>query len=88
MTATVEQPVKTWDDRSQYGDIVRSLIENQKSLYDKEEEITKKTKISQSIAYLIQVQSKLITDEKNIEGRISELEKVAGITKKHGEGRR
>jgi len=68
-----------WHERSQYGDIVRDLIENQKENYDQEEELSRKTKISQSIAYLIQVQSKLITDEKNIDERIKLLESAARV---------
>ena len=71
-----------WHDRAQYAEILRELIKSQQTLYKKVKDNMKKNKISHSIAYLIQVQNSLINSEKNLDGRIEQLEKLAGITKK------
>jgi len=64
----------SWDDRAQYGNILKSVIKKQKESYDKEHDRITKTKIAQNLAYLIQTQSSVIRDEKNIEKRIKALE--------------
>ncbi len=58
------------------------MIKKQAENYGKEYDRTIKTKISQNVAYLIQTQSSLIRDEKQIEERITKLEEKTGITKK------
>jgi len=68
--------------RAQYGNILKTIIKKQAENYKSEKDRKDKTKISQSIAYLIQTQSKLITDEKQIDERIKKLEENAGLTKK------
>ncbi len=74
--------VEKWHDRAQYAEILRELIKSQQTLYKKVKDNMKKNKISHSIAYLIQVQNSLINSEKNLDERIEQLEKLAGITKK------
>jgi len=58
------------------------MIKKQSENYTNEHDRVTKTKISQNVAYLIQTQSSLIKDEKQIEERIIKLEENAGITKK------
>jgi len=73
---------KSWYERSQYANILRGLIHSQLIQYKREKNRIKKTRISQNTGYLIQVMSSLINSEKNIEERIEELERLAGIAKK------
>jgi len=70
---------KTWYDKSQYANILRGLISAQLTQYKREKNRIKKTRISQNIGYLIQVVASLIRDEKDIEQRIEDLEKLVGI---------
>jgi len=72
----------SWHDRPQYGNILKKMIKKQAENYKNEHDRITKTKISQNVAYLIQTQSSLIRDEKQIEERITRLEENAGITKK------
>ncbi len=58
------------------------MIKKQAENYTKEYDRTIKTKISQNVAYLIQTQSSLIRDEKQIEERITKLEEKTGLAKK------
>jgi len=73
---------KKWFDRSQYANILRGLLSSQLTQYKRESNRIKKTRISQNIGYLIQVQNSMIKDEKQIEERIEALEELAGIAKK------
>ena len=72
----------SWYDRAQYGNILKKIIKKQNENYSKEYDRTIKTKISQNVAYLIQTQSSLIRDEKQIEERITKLEEKTGLAKK------
>jgi len=72
----------SWFDRAQYGNILKKMIKKQAENYTKEYDRTIKTKISQNVAYLIQTQSSLIRDEKQIEERITKLEEKTGLVKK------
>jgi len=72
----------SWYQRAQYGNILKKMIKKQAENYTSEHDRITKTKISQNVAYLIQTQSSLIRDEKQIEERITRLEENAGITKK------
>ena len=72
----------SWFDRAQYGNILKKMIKKQAENYGKEYDRTIKTKISQNVAYLIQTQSSLIKDEKQIEERITKLEEKTGLVKK------
>ena len=74
--------VKNWYEREQYGVILKKMIRKQYLNFRKERDPIKKSKLAQNTAYLIQVQSSLIKDEKQIEERIEELERLAGIAKK------
>ena len=69
----------SWDDRAQYGNILKTVIKQQKKNYDKEHDRITKTKIAQNLAYLIQTQSSIIRDEKNIEKRLQRLEEINKI---------
>jgi len=73
---------KTWYDKSQYANILRGLISSQLTQYKREKNRIKKTRISQNVGYLIQVTASLIRDEKDIEQRILDLEKLAGLAQK------
>ena len=73
---------RAWHERGQYGNMMKHLIASQLNQYQKERDRSKKTKISQNIGYLIQVQSGLINSEKNVEERLAKLEELAGVTKK------
>ena len=73
---------KRWFDRLQYANILRDLISNQLTCYKREKQRIKKTRISQNIAYLIQVMNTMIKDEKDIDARLETLEELAGIAKK------
>lgn len=73
---------RSWHERGTYGNILKNLIAKQLSHYGFERRRMIKTKIAQNIGYLIQVQSGLISSENDIEKRVVELEKIAGITKK------
>ena len=72
----------SWYQRAQYGNILKKMIKKQSENYTNEHDRVTKTKISQNVAYLIQTQSSLIKDEKQIEERITKLEENAGLTKK------
>ncbi len=72
----------SWFDRAQYGNILKKIIKTQSENYTKEHDRITKTKISQNVAYLIQTQSSLIRDEKQIEKRITKLEEKTGLAKK------
>ena len=71
-----------WDSRGFYGRILKKLIVDQKKSYYKLQDPSKKSALSKSIAYLIQTQSALIRDERNIEKRIERLEQLAGLAQK------
>jgi len=73
---------KNWDDRSQYASILRDLIGSQTTQYKLEKNRIKKTRISQNIAYLLQVMNSMIKDEKGIDERLDRLELLAGIARK------
>ena len=73
---------KKWYDRLQYANILRDLIQTQVTQYKREKQRIKKTRISQNIAYLIQVMNSMIKDEKDIDSRLETLEELAGIAKK------
>ena len=73
---------KKWFDRVQYAYILRDLIGTQVTQYKLERTRIKKTRISQNIAYLIQVMNSMIKDEKDIDVRLEKLEELAGIAKK------
>lgn len=66
----------SWDDRSQYGIILRSLVKDLHGKYKQTKDIKLKLKISHSIAYFIQTQASLIRDERNVEQRLKRLEEV------------
>ena len=72
----------SWFDRAQYGNILKKMIKKQAENYKNEHDRVTKTKISQNVAYLIQTQSSLIKDEKQIEERITKLEEKTGLAKK------
>jgi len=71
-----------WTDREQYGNALREIINDLKAEYD-DTERSGKAKLGHAIAYLIQVQSSLITAEQEVEKRITKLEQLAGISKKN-----
>ena len=71
-----------WYERAQYGNIIKRMIKKQFDNFKKEPDRIKKTKLAQNVAYLVQVQSSLIKDEKNVEERITRLEEMAGIAQK------
>ncbi len=75
---------KKWYDKSQYANILRGLISSQLTQYKRESNRIKKTKISQNIGYLVQVISSMIKDEHDLDDRIEELEKLAGISQRFG----
>jgi len=52
---------RVWNDRSQYGNMIKNVLASQIKNYLKEPDRAKKTKIAQSIAYLIQTLNSLIT---------------------------
>ncbi len=60
-----------WHDRNQYGNIVKKLIQTQNKSYQKTKDAKLKLKLSQNVAYLIQIENSLINDfEKKQEGSI------------------
>ena len=69
----------SWDDRSQYGIVLRSLIKDLHGKYQKSKDVKFKLKLSHSIAYIIQTQASLIRDERNVEARLKRLEEAAKI---------
>lgn len=73
---------RKWHEREVYGEILQQMIRKQYKNFKKQPEPTKKAKLAQNIGYLIQVQSSLIRDEKQIEERIAKLEELAGVAKK------
>ena len=73
---------RVWHERGTYGNILKGIIQKQIAKYEKERNRLKATKIAQNIGYLIQVQSGLISSEKNLEERISNLEYLAGIARR------
>jgi hypothetical protein len=70
---------KSWTDRGQYGLLCRGIIQSQYSSYKREKNRQKKTKIAQSIGFLLQVQNSLIVSEKEIEARIDKLEQILNV---------
>ncbi len=73
------------NDEESIAESMRKCLELTEAEFDnfkKEPDRIKKTKLAQSVAYLVQVQSSLIKDEKNVEERIKKLEELAGIAKK------
>ena len=73
---------RVWHERGTYGNILKGIIQKQLVKYQNERDRIKATKIAQNIGYLIQVQSGLISSEKNLEERISNLEYLAGIARR------
>jgi len=71
----------SWDDRSQYGIILRSLLKDLHGRYKQTKDVKLKLKLSHSIAYIIQTQASLIRDERNVESRLKRLEELQGIKK-------
>ena len=69
----------SWFDRAQYANILKKIIKKQFQIYQKEPDRIRKAKIAQNIAYLVQTQSSLIRDEKNIEKRLQRLEDINKI---------
>ena len=69
----------SWDDRSQYGIILRSLVKDLHGKYKQTKDIKLKLKISHSISYFIQTQASLIRDERNVEQRLKRLEEASKI---------
>ena len=69
----------SWDDRSQYGIILRSLLKDLHGKYKKSKDVKLKLKLSHSIAYIIQTQASLIRDQRNVEARLKKLEEAAKI---------
>jgi hypothetical protein len=67
---------QSWTDRTQYGKMLRGLIQSQLTQYKREKNRSRKTKIAQSVGFLIQVQSSLINSEKNLLQRIEQLEAI------------
>ena len=65
---------KIWYDRSQYANMLRGLIASQLTQYKREKNRIKKTRIAQSVGFLIQVLASLINSEKNLDQRITDLE--------------
>jgi len=74
--------IRKWHEREVYGEILLKIIRKQYQNFRKQPDMIKKSKISQSIGYLIQVQNSLINSEKQIEERIVRLEQLAGIAQK------
>jgi len=72
----------SWQEREQYGKMLRDVIGTQLTQYKLEKNRLKKTKITQNIGYLVQVLASLINSEKSIEERIKKLEELAGLAKK------
>ena len=72
---------RSWNERGTYGNVLKDLINIQRSKYERERNCIKATKISQNIGYLIQVQSSLIKDQETsmLEKRLEELEKKIGL---------
>ena len=71
-----------WKDRSEYGLIIKTLIDDLVKEKDQAKDVKDKIKLSHAVAYLIQTQSALLNSEKVLEDRIEELEKRAMIAKK------
>jgi len=67
---------KSWYDRSQYAGILRGLIASQSTQYKREKNRIKKTRIAQSIGFLIQVLASLINSEKHLDQRITDIEEL------------
>jgi len=60
-----------WHDRNQYGNIVKKLIQTQNKSYQKTKDAKLKLKLSQNVAYLIQIENSLISSlEKSKEDTI------------------
>ena len=72
---------RSWNERAQYGNMIKHILLKQLFLFDKEKVGQKKIRISQNIGYLIQVQSGLIKDHEasKLEIRLEELEKRVNI---------
>ena len=71
-----------WKDRSEYGKIIKTLIDDLMNEKDQAGNIRDKIKLSHAVAYLVQCQSALLNSEKALEDRIEELEKRAMIANK------
>ncbi len=54
--------------------MLKGILQKQIKLYGNAKDPMKKTKIAQNIGYLVQVQSNVIKEEKNIEERIQHIE--------------
>ena len=67
---------KSWYDRDQYANILRGLIASQSTQYKREKNRIKKTRIAQSVGFLIQVLASLINAEKHLDQRITDLEEL------------
>jgi len=62
----------SWHDRDQYGNIIKNLIKTQHRTYKKIKDRKEKLKISQNVAYLIQIENSLITSyEKKLESEFN-----------------
>ena len=66
---------RTWNERGQYGNIIKHIISSQVSSYEQEKDKIKRTRIAQSIGYLTQIQNSLINKDQEFEKRIDALEK-------------
>jgi len=51
-----------WHDRNQYGNIVKNIIKTQYKSFSKTKDSKQKLKLSQNVAYLIQIENSLIND--------------------------
>ena len=72
----------SWTSRGTYGNILKFIIKTQQKNFSKEKDPIKKAKLASNVGYLIQIQTSLIRDAKNIEKRLDRLEEIAGIGKK------
>lgn len=59
----------SWKDRGQYGNMIKDVLASQIKNYLKEPDRAKKTKIAQSVAYLIQTLNSLITSFEETRGK-------------------
>jgi len=55
----------SWFSRDQYGNIVKNLIKTQYKSFTKTKDSQRKLKLSQNVAYLIQIENSLINDRHN-----------------------
>jgi len=52
----------SWHNRDQYGNIIKNLIKTQYKTFQKVKDRKEKLKLSQNVAYLIQIENSLIND--------------------------